>query len=199
MEWILAGQLLHRCRTAFLADAATARNALLLGEGPGRYLVELIRVNPAVQVTCLDSSPRMLQIARRRLHQARLPDDRVRFLCADLWHAPLDRCSVDLIASHVFLDCFQASELPLVIAKIAESASPAAHWIISDFQLPPAGWQRVRAQWILRAAYLFFRFTTHLSATQLTRPDLFLEQNGFRVAKRRVFNHGLLYAAAWTR
>jgi hypothetical protein len=38
LEFALAGGLPQRCRTAFLAAAADSRRAVLLGNGPGRFL-----------------------------------------------------------------------------------------------------------------------------------------------------------------
>ena len=42
MEWLLAGSKPQRCRTTFLDTLPTARHALLLGEGNGRFLREFL-------------------------------------------------------------------------------------------------------------------------------------------------------------
>ena len=197
MEFVLAGSLLHRCRTAFLDQAAQARTALLLGEGPGRYLVELLRVNPRLCVTCLDSSARMLAVAREHLPARPFSDQQVRFVCAD-WRAwPGDGGPFDLVATHFFLDCFQAGQLAELVPKVAALASSHALWVLSDFREPAAGWQRLRAQFVLKAAYLFFHWAAALSASQLTPPDPFLEASGFHLLQRRLFHHGLLHADLW--
>src|SRR6202008_2184922 len=67
MEWMLAGPKLQRCRTAFLHAIPSPQSVLLLGEGNGRLLVELLRRYPGAQVTCVDASARMLGCARARL------------------------------------------------------------------------------------------------------------------------------------
>lgn len=77
MELISAGGILQRCRTAFLAETAGCQRALLLGEGPGRFLVELLRVNPRVEVTCVEQSSRMIVEARRAVKRSGLDDARV--------------------------------------------------------------------------------------------------------------------------
>jgi spermidine synthase len=91
MEFMTAGSELQRCRTAFLAEAANSKQALLLGEGPGRFLGELLRTNPRVQVTCVESSPRMITAARKKLGLSELA--RVRFIQADAltWQPPCAR------------------------------------------------------------------------------------------------------------
>jgi SAM-dependent methyltransferase len=81
MERVTAGGILQRCRTAFLAETTSCRRALLLGEGPGRFLEELLRANSQVEVTCVERSPRMIAEARRRLNASDLA--RVHFVQAD--------------------------------------------------------------------------------------------------------------------
>ncbi len=199
MENVIAGPLLHQCRTAYLREAAQAQRALLLGDGPGRYLVELLRLNPSVEVTCVDASAPMLAAARQSLAAAGLPEERVTFVCADALAWTSASAPFDWIASHFFLDCFPASPLAELISNTVRAASPSALWVISDFRQPAAGWQRLRARIILKIAYGFFHWATALEATALTAPDPFLEQAGFRLTKKQIFNHGLLYAALWQR
>lgn len=81
MEAVLAGNILQRCRTVHLSEVTNCRRALLLGEGPGRFLVELLRSNPRVQVTCVERSPRMIEAALSRLTGPEL--ENVQFVEAD--------------------------------------------------------------------------------------------------------------------
>src|SRR5690349_9347963 len=60
MEFVLAGEKLQRCRTAFLDSTGGAKNILILGEGNGRFLLECRRKFPDGQITCVDASARML-------------------------------------------------------------------------------------------------------------------------------------------
>ena len=197
MEYILAGSQLHRCRTAFLGDVTQAKTALLLGEGPGRYLVELLRVNPSVKVTCVDSSDRMLAAARERIRAQRLSERNIRFVRADWIERPGERGPFDLVATHFFLDCFRADQLAEVAAKVRAASSSGAVWVLSDFCVPAGGWQRFRARLVLKLAYLFFRWATDLPASKLEPPGPFLEAQGFQLLERRLFHYGLLYAELW--
>ena len=79
MECVLAGSKLQRCRTAFIDNVSAARRALLLGEGNGRFLVELFRARPDIHVTCVDASAAMLARARARLRALALERDNVEF------------------------------------------------------------------------------------------------------------------------
>lgn len=199
LESILAGNRLQRCRTAFLAETASSRRALLLGEGPGRFLGALLRANPRVQVTCVERSPRMIQAARRAITRQGLNDERVRFQQQDAltWRPP--HSAFDLVVTNFFLDCFRPDELARLVAKVAASATEDARWLLADFRVPERGWQKWRAKAVLALMYAFFRFTTGLSAARLTPPDGLLEAAGFRRAERRLANCGLLHSDLWRR
>lgn len=197
MEFLMAGGILQRCRTAFLAETANARRALLLGEGPGRFLVKLLRTNPRVEVVCVEQSPRMIQAARGQLAESEIA--RVKFDRADAlqWQPP--RAVFDLVVTNFFLDCFRRDELEGLIATVAGGAANEARWLLSDFRLPERGWRRVRARAVLALMYGFFRRATDLSATWLTPPDEFLEAAGFRRTGRRLANFGFVHSDLWQR
>jgi len=199
MEAILAGGILQRCRTAFLAEASTSRCALLLGEGPGRFLVELLRVNRAVEVICVEQSPRMIQEALGEVKRNGLDAALVRFEQRDAltWQPPLG--VFDLVVTNFFLDCFRPDELERLVAMVAASATDDARWLLADFRLPQHGWRRLRARMVLALMYGFFRCATGLSASRLTPPDGFLEAAGFRRKGQRLANFGLTRADLWLR
>ena len=199
MEMLLAGGKLERCRNAFWDEIPFLENALLVGEGHGKFLVSLLRRNPSAQVTCVDASAEMLDVARKRLLRAALPINRVQFIRAEVpaWNPPAER--YDLIATHFFLDCFPREQLAAVITSLQTAARPGAWWLVSDFQIPRAGLRRLRARIIHRLMYSFFRIVTRLPASALVSPQPFLRQNGFVRLRRAEFDWGLLCAELWKR
>jgi ubiquinone/menaquinone biosynthesis C-methylase UbiE len=199
METVTAGRIMQDCRTSFLTATANCRRALLLGEGPGRFLVELLRINPQIEVTCVERSPRMIQVALRHLNRHGLNHTRMTFVPADAlaWQPPEGK--FDLVVTHFFLDCFPPHELTLLIPKIAACTGDGAHWLLADFQVPERGWRAWRARMILSLLYAFFRVATGLSASRLTPPDAFLEAAGFRLVKRRLNNFDLVHSDLWRR
>ncbi len=199
MEALSAGGILQRCRTSFLTEVAGCRRALLLGEGPGRFLVELLRVNPRVEVTCVEQSRRMIQAALQQVKRRELDATRVGFEQGDALTWPAPTGVFDLVVTHFFLDCFRRDELEGLVAKVAASATSDACWLLADFRLPERGWQRWRARVVLALMYGFFRCATGLSASRLTPPDDFLEAAGFRLADQRLVNYGLTHSDLWLR
>jgi ubiquinone/menaquinone biosynthesis C-methylase UbiE len=199
MEFVTAGGMLQRCRTSFLAEAQNCRRALLLGEGPGRFLVELLRSHRRIEITCVERSPAMIEQAVRQIKRNGLDAARVEFQECDAlrWRAP--RGEFDLVVTHFFLDCFRREELERLVAEIGRAATPDAKWLLTDFRVPSGGWQRWRARMALALMYSFFRVATGLSATRLARTDDLMEAAGFRLKKQRVENFGLVHAELWRR
>lgn len=199
MEAILAGQILQKARTALLSEAAGCGRALLLGEGPGKFLVELLKLNPKIEAHCVEQSAAMIREAKFALRQHSLENARVTFEQTDARAWKPAPNAFDLIVTNFFLDCFTREELQPLISQIAASATPAARWLLTDFHLPERGWTRCRAQMILKLMYTFFRAATNLSAARLTPPDEFLSHAGFECAQRKTWNFGLVESTVWIR
>jgi ubiquinone/menaquinone biosynthesis C-methylase UbiE len=197
LEWVLAGRLLQQCRTTFLPQLQGCRRALLLGEGPGRFLGELVTACPDLEVTVLERSPGMIREAERVLGPEQR--DRVRFEAVEIRNWRPASAPYDLVASHFFLDCFQPQDVARIVDRVARATSSQAHWLVSDFRVPRRGWRRTRARLIHGVMYAFFRTATDVSACEVTPPDAYLHQAGFRVQGRRYYNLGLLYSAWWRR
>ncbi len=198
METLLAGSILQRCRTRWLADAPSPRRALLAGEGPGRMLDACAQVWPGCEFTVLDVSRGMLNQARRRWRQGS-DGPVVNFIAADAreWAGP--RGKFDVVVTNFFLDCFAPDDLKRVIENLSAVAAPGATWLVSDFKVPPAGWRHWRARFVLALAYGFFRIATDISARRITPPDEYLRAAGFVLRRRTGFNFGLLHADLWQR
>ena len=200
LEWIAFGGQLQRCRVACLGEIAGPRRALIVGEGNGRFLCELLRVHPAVEVDCLDASERMLQLARERVEQT-WPDHaaHVRFLYDDItsWIPPEDH--YDLIITHFVLDCFREGELALIIKKLAIAATADANWLLADFCIPSRGFARLRARIWLAIMYGFFRVTARIEANELIDPTPFIWAQGFTLATQHQFKGAMLKSESWRR
>ena len=200
LEWITFGDDLQRCRVACLREIDAPRCALIVGEGNGRFLCELLRIAPAVEIDCIDASQRMLQLARKRVED-QLPGHakRVRFLHQDItsWAAPERR--YDLLVTHFVLDCFPEPVLAGIVKKLARSAMNDANWLLADFCVPPDRMARLRAHSWLAAMYFFFRITARIEASELIDPTPFMRAEGFALARQHFFRRGMLKSEIWRR
>jgi SAM-dependent methyltransferase len=227
LEQIAFGHALQLARVAFLDRVTSSQRALIVGEGNGSFLAELLRTHPGIEIDCVDSSSGMLRLARGRVHSAVIPsrangegphdiisdtrevprvarDDArmeciLRFHHADILAWQPKHGDYDLVVTHFFLDCFDRGDLPPVINKISALALPHARWLISDFNLPPCGFARWHARIWLHAMYSFFHRTAHLQTRELAPFQPQLRERGFKLRARRDSRFGLISAQLWER
>jgi SAM-dependent methyltransferase len=196
MEYLTFGPCLHRCRTHFLARSAESRHALVLGDGDGRFLAQLLVANPQLHAETVDLSPKMLRLLAHRAHAAHPTSAaRLRTHAADARNFIPAR-QYDLVVTHFFLDCLTQPELEALIARIVPHLEPNARWVVSDFQIPP-GPLRLPARFLVRALYFAFRLLTGLRTKQLPDYAAALTTAGFTLADSHVSLRGLLLTQLW--
>lgn len=199
MEAVSFGRRLHECRMAMLARMATRRRALVLGDGDGRFLAELLRVNSEVKVDAIDGSPAMTDEARQRVLAIPGGIERVNFVVADARTVHFPAGHYDLIVSHFFLDCFPQRQLDPLVGRIAAGLAPCGEWVVGDFRVPEKQPARLFGQIALLGMYTFFRCVSGLPAGRLTDPTPVLRQCGLHpVADWRALG-GFLACTAWAK
>ena len=161
MELFTFGPFLARTRFAFLKQLANAADALILGDGDGRFTARLLRTNPAIQIEAVDSSPAMLRLLLRR---AATNAARVRTHHADARHFQPPNPPYDLIVTHFFLDCLTTTEIRSLAATLRTSASPHSQWLVSEFAIPPGLYGRLIARPLIWTLYRAFGLLTGLAS-----------------------------------
>ncbi len=199
LETTAFGNALQRARACWLDRISTPKRALIVGQGNGRFLCELLRRQPQLEIDCVDASERMLALAKERVQQAGADSlHRVQFLKDDvLTWVPSN--SYDLLVTHFFLDCFRSAELQLIVQKLANATTTGATWLIADFSVPSAGIARIHAKLWLHAMYAFFQIAAGLAARQLVDPGPYLYDAGFHLLSSQSFRFGMLQSAMYRR
>ncbi len=204
-EYLTLGRRLQRTRTALLEELPghlqPPRRALVIGDGDGRFLEQLLLRYPVCHALAVDTSAAMLNRLRRRVLRS-VPNaaTRLNTLQINALHltAPLSP-PPDLIATHFFLDCLTQPQLDTVVALLAPLLTPGAGWLLSDFTLPPSRLLRPIAELYIRSLYLAFRVLTGLRVNRLPDAQSALRRAGLRLVARRTFLFGLLYTELWKR
>jgi hypothetical protein len=197
LERVLAGALLQKVRCAYLHQLPDHGKILLLGEGPGRFLEELLRQKPGLAVDYLEKSSGMIEQAQGAMRRKQIATPNVSWIHGDILHHKLSG-SYDAVACHFFLDCFQKQEIERIVNKVSAAMNPGARWIISDFQLARKGWERVRSKINLWVMYRVFRWVTNLSSEKLNDPGHALVHAGLRLEEATTWNHDFLKSECWT-
>lgn len=192
LETIAFGNALQKARTCWIQQIPRPRRALVVGEGNGRFLCELLRAHPRIDIDCVDASGGMLALARARVRRLR-PESlaSVRFFHLDVlnWSPP---DSYDLLVTHFFLDCFPREQVGAIVAKLAQAARPTAIWLIADFCIPHRRFARTHAKFWVRMMYAFFRVVAGIPTKELVDPTPYLQCNGFIGRSLRLSRGGML-------
>jgi SAM-dependent methyltransferase len=91
LESIAFGNALQSARTCWIQQIPRPRRALIVGEGNGRFLCELLRAHPKIDIDCVEASGRMVALARARVRRLCAESlSTVRFFCLDVldWSSP---------------------------------------------------------------------------------------------------------------
>lgn len=194
MEWTTFGPWLGLCRRAFLPAMKTARHALVLGDGDGRFTAALLRANRAVEVDAVDASPAMLRALERRAGRHR---SRVRTCTADARRWTPESSGYDLVVTHFFLDCLTTDEVRALAARIRPALAANAMWVVSEFAIPEGAGGRLVARPLIALLYSAFGLLTGLRVRRLPDHPSALGLAGFALVERRIWLGGLLAAEMW--
>jgi SAM-dependent methyltransferase len=196
LEYLTLGRALENCRTHYLAQLLDRRHALVIGDGDGRFLAELLKRNPHLQADAIDTSATMLQLLRKRC-EAATSDAAIRLHThhASALTVPLSG-PYDLVVTHFFLDCLTQPELDSLITRINPTLAPGALWLISDFRIPRSP-MHLPAKLFIRSLYLAFRLLTGLRTTHLPDHATPLTQAGLTRISHQHRLAGLLITELW--
>jgi len=198
LECLTMGRALEKTRLHYLPAVAHATNALVIGDGDGRFLARLLAVAPQLRVTAIDSSRKMLELLCRRC-EAAAPDaaTRLRTIHTDaLAFAPSE--TYDLVVTHFFFDCLLQQDLDALVARIVPSLAPKTLWLISDFRVP-SGTLAVPATIFISTLYLAFRVLTGLRTETLPDHHSALSHAGFVQIASHHRLAGILTSELWQR
>jgi len=196
LEYLVLGRSLERTRLHFLPWLHSARNALVLGDGDGRFVACLLAMYPGLHATAVDSSAEMLKLLQQRCAPY---SDRLQTFHGDaMQFTPASGLSYDLVITHFFLDCFDESQIDELIAKLEPALEPTVLWLFSDFRVP-RGTLELPARIMIRGLYLAFRILTELRTTRLPRHDAVLSKAGFKRIDQQTFLAGILTTELWRR
>ena len=195
---------MQRARTEHLDRIAAAGDVLLLGDGDGRFLEQLLirraEMGKGRQVISVDASAAMIARARERI--AGLPgSQRVRFVHGPIeGFRPPDPFRPEAVSAHFVFDCFTDRELPEIVDRLGETIAEGGIMVISDFAVPPASaWMHWPARILIGLMYAFFRVASALPARRLPDFHKALSGNDWREVARAHWLAGLVFSSVWER
>ena len=193
LEYAAFGRGLLRCRFDLLPWLADAKRVLTVGEGDGRFVAELVRRFPKLQVDCVEASAAMIARA-----EARLPAGAtVTFHHADARELDFPKAEFDAVVTCFFLDCFSEKTLADLMPRMAASVRPEGQWLVAEFGQPSRGWPAWHARGCLAVMYFIFRLATRLEARRLPDWELEMARLNFACSDRMTRRWDLMAATRW--
>jgi Methyltransferase domain len=195
LEYLTLGPILQQTRTHYLPALTQQKSALILGDGDGRFLAQLLNQNPHLQAEVIDTSATMLHLLCQRCapYANRLQTHQTNALT---FHPELTK-KYDLVVTHFFIDCLTQTQLESLITQITPHLTPQAIWLISDFRIPPTGPMNLIGRIYIRSLYLTFRILTNLRVTALPDHTPPLTQSNFTRISQHHRLGGLLTTELW--
>jgi hypothetical protein len=198
LEYLTLGPTLQRCRLHHLPRLLQQKNALILGDGDGRFLARLLAANPSLHADAVDTSSTMLELLSLRC-AASEPSSTTRLqihhISALAFSIPSPE-KYDLVVTHFFLDCLTQPDLEALITRTIPTLAPNALWLLSDFRIP-SGPMSLPAKLLVRTLYLAFRLLTGLRTTRLPDHATALTHAGLTRISDRHSLAGLLTTELW--
>jgi ubiquinone/menaquinone biosynthesis C-methylase UbiE len=194
MEGLSFGPYLWRCRCAFLEEMTEAQEALVLGDGDGRFTAALLRRNRVVRVTAMDLSEAMLRSLRRKADADQV---RVRTEACDVREWSPAEAEYDLVVTHFFLDCLTTEDVCRLAERLKPNLRPGARWVVSEFAVPEGWFGRWVARPVVGLLYRAFGVLTGLEVRRLPEWEAELRGAGFRQVGEQRLLHGLLTSQIW--
>lgn len=200
LEWLMFGGALCRTRVEYLESFHNVKEALVLGDGDGRFTAALVRRFQRIELTAVDSSMAMLQRTRERLNTAE--QVRVWMVCGDVRRLPLTNGSLakcNAVVTHFLLDCLDQSETEEFVQFVTTQVGEGCRWIISEFAVPHREPWRSAGRRLIRLLYWGTRFMTGLHINKIPDYARALEIAGWRCSTETTRWRGLLRAEVWER
>jgi ubiquinone/menaquinone biosynthesis C-methylase UbiE len=202
LEYASLGPVLEHLRLYHLGALHHLRShpaqALILGDGDGRFSARLLATYPTLEADAVDLSRTMLTLlqtrtagAGRRIHLHHQD-------ALDFAEILPPRPRYDLIVTHFFLDCLTQPQVHQLIDTVSSATRPGALWLVSEFRIPE-GILRWPARLYLRGLYFVFRLLTGLRTTHLPDYAAALRQAGWQTVASHRALLGLLTTDLWQR
>ena len=142
---IIFGRSIRRSQECQIQFIPQDSRVLMLGGGTGWLLERVLRERPSCKVTYLESSQKMIEMAR-----AKTPGASVNFIHGRISSIP-ENTTFDAIIADFFFDQFSTDDLRVILKRIAGVLRPGGMLMVADF-VDDKVWKKA----FLRVMYQFF-------------------------------------------
>lgn len=174
------GKSLIEAQCMHINNLPKLRNALLVGGGTGKMVLQSKLMKKVSSLTYAELSGEMLDKARENLAPL---GDKVSFLQMD---ARLVREKFDAIITPFVLDFYEKKEVRQWVRSIANHLNEGGHWLYTDFRPAMTG----RKAMFVRGLHVFFAATCGIKAKTITDVREYAQAAGFMLVDESISRGG---------
>lgn len=193
LEFCVFGSGLQDARVGLLDDLLervshqSDPRVLLVGDGDGRFLEELLLRVECVRVDYVDCSEGMMLEAQGRVGL----DDRVSWACADLF--TWEELGYEVVVAHFLLDGFSGEARRRVIERLVSKLRCGGLFLVSDFDSRASFYGRV----MVCVMQVFFRMFAQVPFVDVCRADAEFEALRGLMVSEKSWRRGWIYTQLW--
>lgn len=178
LEKLTFGNNLHDARLAFVPKLTKAKNILLIGEGRGRLLNEILKHNSLANITIVESSRAMISEMKKLPKVKNVSSIKFENLC--FFHFSTQE-RFDAICTCFFWDCFKEKEVKTGVDKVNKLLEANGLWINVDFKSPINGGnvEKFAHCLLIKLLYEFFRISCGVMVNKLPAVSPIAKENQF--------------------
>lgn len=184
---LLFGRGIFDAQIHFLSKIPSNSKVLILGGGTGWLLVELLKRNSQVDICYIDSSEKMIGLARSKTTHF------IEFICGTEKDIPPAN-SFDFIITNFYVDGFSYEVLKERIRFISTFLKPNAKWIVTDF-VETGKKKHSRILWLV---HLFFRILIKHPNKNLVDWQKVFKEEGLTMRDQEDFNNGFIRTVVYS-
>jgi len=169
---------INKATEHFISSLPPVASILIIGGGTGALLKHF---NPKQQITYLEASAKMIEIAKEREYHCK-----VHFIKADLRNHVWET-QFDAIISPFILDCFSEEALTSILSGLNDQLKIDGLWLHADFY-PQNAFQGS----LVKLMYFFFRLTAKLSVSSIPDFDLCFKELPLSLEKKLLLRSGFI-------
>ncbi|MFT7032647.1 MAG: ubiquinone/menaquinone biosynthesis C-methylase UbiE [Cyclobacteriaceae bacterium] len=176
---------IKKAQTKYLHLIKPGSKILILGGGTGWILKEIIDRQPEVEITYVEKSTRMVELAKTAC-----PNHNIEFV-----NLPFEECQTeekfDFIMCNFFLDVFQSQKLKdQIIPKIKSLIAENGGLLVADFQVNQSIWQKM----LLWAMHRFFGLFSNMESQKLINLNELLISNKLKETSASYFFKSMIFS-----
>ena len=179
---------IKKAQMEYLHLIKPASKILILGGGTGWILKEIIDRQPEVEITYVEKSTRMVELAKTAC-----PNCNIEFvnLAFEEWQTEE---KFDFIMCNFFLDVFQSQKLKdQIIPKIKSLIAENGGLLVADFQVNQSIWQKL----LLWAMHRFFGLFSNMESQKLINLNELLISNRLKETSASYFFKGMIFSGVY--